>query len=110
MRLVHSRYAAILAAAAACSAPALAQAPPDPRAGERLARQWCASCHLVATDQATPAPDTAPTFASIAARPSITANALRVMIQLPYPRMPQLPLTRQEVEHIIAYIVSLQRR
>ena len=109
MRFVHPRTAAAFAAAA-FSASAMAQTPPDPRAGERLARQWCASCHLVASDQATPAPDTAPTFASIAARPSITASALRVMIQLPYPRMPQLPLTRQEVEHIIAYIVSLQRR
>ena len=110
MRFGHPRLFAVLAAAALSAAPAVAQTPPNPREGERLARQWCTSCHLVATDQTTPAPDTAPTFASISARPSITANALRVMIQLPYPRMPQLPLTRQEVEHIIAYILGLQRR
>ncbi len=91
------------------SLPAFAQQQPDARIGERLARQWCASCHLVAADQRAPAPDTAPPFASIAARPSATPGALRTIIQMPYPRMPQIALTRDELEHVIAYIVSLKR-
>ncbi|MFO0988076.1 MAG: c-type cytochrome [Alphaproteobacteria bacterium] len=99
----------LLAAAAAWASPAFAQQQPDARIGERLARQWCASCHLVAADQRAPAPDTAPPFASIAARPSATPGALRTIIQMPYPRMPQIALTRDEVEHVIAYIVSLKR-
>jgi hypothetical protein len=28
---------------------------------------------------------------------------------MPYPRMPQIALSRDEVEHIIAYILSLKR-
>ena len=96
------------AAALLCD-PASAQQQPNARAGERLARQWCASCHLVASDQRTPAPDTAPPFASIAARPGATPGALRTIIQMPYPRMPQIALTRDEVEHVIAYILSLKR-
>lgn len=106
MRLVR-----IFVAAAALGAanPAAAQQQPNARVGERLARQWCASCHLVASDQRTPAPDTAPPFASIAARPGATPGALRTIIQMPYPRMPQIALTRDEVEHLIAYILSLKR-
>lgn len=101
----------LLAACAAglLAAPASAQQQPDARAGERLARQWCASCHLVASDERARAPDTAPPFASIAARPSATPGALRTIIQMPYPRMPQIALSRDEVEHIIAYILSLRR-
>ncbi len=100
----------VLAACAAgvLAAPAAAQQQPNPRIGERLARQWCASCHLVASDQRTPASDTAPPFATIAARPAATAGALRTIIQMPYPRMPQIALSRDEVEHIIAYILTLK--
>jgi len=97
------------AVTAAGSAPALAQQQPNAREGERLARQWCVSCHLVAADQRAPAPDAAPPFASIAARPAATPGALRTIIQMPYPRMPQIALSRDEVEHIIAYILSLKR-
>ena len=100
----------LLFAVVAGSAPGRAQQQPDPREGERLARQWCASCHFVARDQAGPAPDTAPTFASIAARPQATPGALRVIIQMPYPRMPQIALSRDETAHIIAYILSLKAR
>lgn len=92
------------------STPARAQQQPNPLVGERLARQWCSSCHLVTRDQNTPGPDAAPPFASIAARPQATAGALRVLIQMPYPRMPQIALSRDETEHIIAYILSLGRR
>ena len=90
-------------------APAQAQQQPNPREGERLARQWCVSCHLVGRDQRAAAPDTAPPFASIAARPQATPGALRVIIQMPYPRMPQISLSRDETEHIIAYILSLKQ-
>jgi mono/diheme cytochrome c family protein len=101
----------ILAVAIAflAAGPASAQQQPNPREGERLARQWCSSCHLVAADQRTPAPDVAPPFASIAARPSATPGALSTIIQMPYPRMPQIALSRDEIAHIIAYIVSLKR-
>jgi mono/diheme cytochrome c family protein len=97
-------------AASAATVGARAQQQPNPREGERLARQWCASCHLVARDQQVPAPDVAPPFASVAARPQASAGVLRVTIQMPYPRMPQIALSRDETEHIIAYILSLKQR
>jgi mono/diheme cytochrome c family protein len=98
----------VMAAVLFAASPAFPQQMPNARAGESLARQWCAGCHLVSADQRAPAPDTAPPFASIAARPSATPGALRTLIQMPYPRMPQIALTRNEVEHLIAYIVSLK--
>jgi mono/diheme cytochrome c family protein len=100
---------AIAAALLLAAASAHARQRPSARTGEQLARQWCASCHPVAADRRGPAPDTAPPFASIAARPAVTPGALRTLIQMPYPRMPQIALTRDEVEHLIAYIVSLKR-
>jgi mono/diheme cytochrome c family protein len=96
--------------ALAAIAPAGAQQQPNARIGERLAHQWCASCHLVASDQRAPAPDVAPPFASIARRPNVTAGVLRNVIQMPYPRMPQIALSRDEVEHIVAYILTLKQR
>jgi len=109
--MVRRPALALLAAGAAAllSDSAFAQQQPNARVGERLARQWCASCHLVASDQRAPVSDTAPPFASIAARPSATPGALRTIIQMPYPRMPQIALTRDEIEHVIAYIQSLKR-
>ena len=108
-RSIFAISIALAAGSAAVAGPAQAQQQPNPREGERLARQWCSSCHLVAADQRTPAPDVAPPFASIAARPNVTPGALRVIIQMPYPRMPQMALSRDEVEHIIAYILTLKR-
>ena len=40
-------------------------APADPINGERLAKQWCASCHIVSADQ-TRGADNVPAFATIA--------------------------------------------
>jgi mono/diheme cytochrome c family protein len=93
----------------ALAPPATAQMQPNAREGERLARHWCASCHLVAPDQR-PAPDTAPPFAALAARPGMSEVALRTMVQMPYPRMPQIALSRDEVAHIVAYILTLKAR
>jgi mono/diheme cytochrome c family protein len=107
--MLRGSILAVLFLCAAAIGPAGAEQQPNPRIGERLARQWCASCHLVVSDQRTPAPDTAPPFASIAARPNMTAGVLRTIIQMPYPRMPQIALSRDEVAHVIAYILSLKR-
>ena len=108
--MLRGSILAVTVALAAGSGPASAQQQPNPREGERLARQWCASCHLVASDQRTPASDTAPPFASIAARPQASEGALRVVILMPYSRMPQIALSRDELGHIIAYILSLKAR
>lgn len=76
-------------------------------AGKALAERWCASCHLVAPEQAT-ATTEAPPFQSIARRSSGDLGALAAFLADPHPPMPQMSLTRQEIKDLLAYISSLK--
>ena len=75
--------------------------------GRRLAMQWCTLCHIVAPGQA--GSDAAPTFDSIANRAEYSEDGLRAWLADPHPPMPNLNLSRSEIEHIIAYLRSLRR-
>ncbi len=98
--------AAFAAALVSCAAslpshPAVAA---DAANGERLARRWCAECHVVAPDQSRGQAD-APTFASISAGrrvPEIT-----MFLHQSHPRMPDMNLTRDEISDLIAYMHTL---
>ncbi len=79
----------------------------DSAEGHRLARQWCATCHIVAPG--TGGSDAAPPFESVANRPSITEAGLRAWLTDPHPPMPNLILSRAEIDAIVAYIKSLRR-
>ncbi len=104
------RRLAVLMALAAAPMPALAQTEPgDPAAGLRLAATWCANCHRVAPDGPGPSTDAAPTFRAIAQMPSATAMSLRVFLQTPHPSMPDYRLTREELDDVVAYLLSLKR-
>ena len=78
----------------------------DIKQGERLARQWCRDCHLISADQVAGG-DTAPTFASIAETASERPEDLRAWLADPHPPMPNLDLTRTEIDDLLAYIESL---
>ncbi len=89
--------------------PALAQTSyGDPEAGQKLALRDCAACHVVAGRQAGPVPTGVPPFAAIAHMPSTTALSLRAFLQTPHPPMPDLALSRGEIEDIVSYILSLR--
>ena len=87
--------------------PALAL-PPDPDHGEKLAKRWCASCHIVSADQ-TRGGDTAPAFATIAKKPGFDAEKIGVFLMDPHPKMPDMQLTRDEAKDLGAYIASLAK-
>jgi len=90
--------------------PALAQPEPgDVRAGRRLAATWCANCHQIGAGGPGPASDAAPPLPAIAAMPSTTSLSLRVFLQTPHATMPDYRLTREEMDDVIAYILSLRR-
>ncbi len=78
----------------------------DSARGAKLAKQWCASCHIVSSDQARGA-DFAPTFASIAKRPGFTADRTAQFLMRSHPRMPDVHLTRDEARDLGAYIATL---
>lgn len=75
--------------------------------GYRLATQWCTSCHIVAPGQA--GSDAAPPFESIANRAQFSEDGLRAWLADPHPPMPNLNLSRTEIEQVIAYLRSLRR-
>jgi mono/diheme cytochrome c family protein len=81
-------------------------APADAVNGERLAKQWCASCHIVSSDQ-TRGSDFAPPFASIAKQTGSTAGRTAQFLMRSHPRMPDVHLTRDEARDLGAYIATL---
>jgi len=94
-------FAAAAAIALTTSAGALAA---DANHGETLAKRWCASCHIVASDQ-TRGEDNVPPFATIARLPGFDANAIARFLMDPHPKMPDMQLSRDEAEDLAAYIV-----
>jgi cytochrome c2 len=79
----------------------------DPRNGQIIAERWCASCHLVGSDQVR-AIDGVPTFAEVARRADVTADGLRGFLSSPHPLMPDMALTREEIRDLVAYIKTLE--
>jgi len=76
--------------------------------GEKLARLWCASCHVVAPDQQRANAD-APPFASIGKKPGFSAEQLALFLLDPHPKMPNMALTRFEAGDLAAYIAKVSR-
>ncbi len=77
----------------------------DPDAGHDLAVTWCSSCHLV--EQESVAVTQARPLAAIARDQRWTADALRGFLARPHGGMPDLHLTRQEIDNLAAYLDSL---
>jgi mono/diheme cytochrome c family protein len=98
----------------AMALPAAAQAPPaeagDPLAGREVARTWCANCHVVEENPARATADSVPTFPSIADRRTTTADGLRAFLTTQHGRMPNLALSRGDIENTIAYILTLKAK
>jgi len=79
----------------------------DPANGQRLAEQWCASCHIVTKDQSH-AVSATPTFMTIAQRRGDELDKLESFLADPHPVMPNFSLTRQEITDLVAYIRTLK--
>ncbi len=76
----------------------------DAAQGEKIARRWCAACHLVAPDQKEASADVA-SFAA-AARHKTNAE-LADFLTDPHPKMPDMMLSREEIADLVAYMRSL---
>jgi len=84
-------------------------APGDAEKGRTLARAWCASCHAVEPGGAAPFADI-PSFAAVARMPSTTAPALHAFLSTPHGDMPDIKLKSDELDAIVAYLLSLKRK
>lgn len=75
-------------------------------AGAAVAQELCSGCHIVAEGQAGPVPDGVPPFPVIAGRPGRTTGYLQAYLTGPTPPMPHPPLSKREIDSVIAYIRS----
>ena len=80
----------------------------DVAKGERLAKRWCAACHVVAADQKSGSTQVAP-FSAIAKMPGFDAGKLALYLLTPHPKMPDMSLTRGEAADLAAYIATQGR-
>jgi mono/diheme cytochrome c family protein len=92
--------------ALAAALPASAARAGDAAAGQEIARTWCAACHIVDESQQSGSA-AVPTFAEIAGRPGFDEKTLAEFLADPHPKMPDMALTRGEIDNLGAYIASL---
>ena len=95
----------VLSAAVLCGSVAMAG---DANNGAQLAKRWCATCHLVDSDQKQASADVPP-FATIARKPDFTPEKVAFFLLDPHPKMPNFPLSRSEAADIAAYIGPLRK-
>lgn len=102
------RMAALAAALVVTSAGVRAQES-DVAAGYAFARNACQPCHAVEAEQSTPRRIViGPAFRDVANTSGMTATAIRVFLRTSHPKMPNLILTPEETDDVIAYILSLR--
>jgi mono/diheme cytochrome c family protein len=75
--------------------------------GRRLSERWCSECHATGTDPAKHGKTIS--FASIAARPTITSDMIVSFLLMPHATMPNLPLNRGDAEDIAAFIIDMKK-
>jgi mono/diheme cytochrome c family protein len=100
-----TRAAALFVIAALAAPPAVAG---DAQKGGVIAKRWCASCHVVSKDQTSAVAD-APSFFDIAQRRT-DRKALSNFLVDPHPPMPDMHLSRKEIDDLVSYIRSLDPR
>ena len=84
----------------------LRTSPADVQHGATIARRWCSSCHVVASNQRQVTGE-APPFATIARSPGFDEQRLAFFLLDPHPKMPDMGLSRTEATDLAAYIASL---
>lgn len=81
----------------------------DPVNGERIARRWCAACHVVTNTQKQ-ASDAVPTFADISRSQRFDEASLAAFLAAPHDsRMLDLSLSHFEIIDLVAYIKRQSR-
>jgi mono/diheme cytochrome c family protein len=74
-------------------------------AGRQLVMRSCSSCH--ATESAKTATDNAPPFSAVAKSNRERPAWIRGWLMSPHPPMPNISLSRQQIDDIVAYLGTL---
>jgi len=99
-------WLSLLTSGAALAAPIPGQ--PDPEHGKALAESLCSNCHLVGTGTQGQVNADVPSFREIANMQGQTAGDIIAHVMLPKHPMPQIPLTKEELADLAAYIIGLR--
>jgi mono/diheme cytochrome c family protein len=100
---------AVFLPTAILAGPATAQAPRGSvAAGQRLAEQLCARCHVMPPNQGRGWTD-APSFVAIANQPTTTARSLQDVIAKPHAHMAGTGLKPTPAADVATYIMSLRQ-
>ncbi len=75
--------------------------------GQALAETWCVRCHAIGAAGQASALSDAPSFATLAAQPGLSATRLAAVLVAPHPVMPEFPLTTRDLAALEAYMLSL---
>ena len=112
-RLVHpvlslNAVAATMTLIALFSSPAPSAELGDARRGGAYAEAVCAKCHAVTpAEAASPRPEATP-FSVLSRLPGLNERALGVFLQTSHAEMPNLVVTGQDRDDLIAYIIGLR--
>jgi len=101
--------AALSAGVSRAAADAAPSGSGDGSMGHRLAGEWCRGCHAIeptAVNTGKPAPD----FVSIANMPSTTELSLKVFLRSNHKSMPNFIIRSNDIDDLVAYILSLKRK
>ena len=79
----------------------------DVQKGAQLARQWCPNCHVIDSKPNGAVAQGPPSFPTIS-RSGMTADQLRAFLSHPHGAMPDLALSRAEIDDLIGYIETLR--
>lgn len=103
---MHHRLPAVIVVTLVLATATVESALADAAKGSQLAQQWCASCHVTGGTPAANLQQGPPSFSTIAhAR---TADQLRAFLSHPHGAMPDLSLTRAEIDDLVGYIEKLR--
>jgi mono/diheme cytochrome c family protein len=81
---------------------------PSPEKGLELAQRFCQGCHLVEDKAGATIPVGVPTFRGIANRRGQTGQHITNVLIQPHAPMPDVRLTSEEIQHILAYLETLR--
>ena len=104
MQLRFAGFWLFLSAILAAVRPAAAANVPR---GTQLAQQWCANCHVIGGKPPATTQQGPPSFHAIAQGP-LNADQLRAFLSHPHGAMPDLALSRSEIDDLIGYISTLR--
>ena len=80
----------------------------DPDLGRQMAIEICSECHNVVPSPEVERVDAPRSFTAIAKDPLYTTLSLRVFLSSPHIQMPNFIFTREQQDHLIAYLMKMR--